>query len=270
MVIELTTLEDTLNPESIKIIDGIKNEKIKAIERCDEVKANECWRILEAFKLNVLYIKAFHNIKNKKYRDAWNELEQCEINYGFLSKNSTEGFLINTRSEFIRDKVSKWQSLYPYCLFMSPGFKIGYHTCSICGHKVRPRSKCGHKKGKIYNGELCLHIAHDIEFLEVSIVSTPVQKYSVIHDDKTLDFTLLQYLSDVLENAFEDWDLSRTTKKFPRERFANVKDDDACPCKSGKKFQLCCKEKKEIEIPHIDFILSKHLPPDKEEIKFPY
>lgn len=270
MNIKLTTLEDTAKPQFIKIIDSIKNEKAKAIEHGEEDKANECWRILKAIDINMLYIQAFQNIKRRNYRDAWNELEQCEINYQSLSENSTESFLINTRAVFIREKVLKWQSIYPYCLFISPGFKIGYHTCSICDHRVRPRSRCEHKKGKIYNGELCLHIAHDIEFLELSIVSTPVQKYSLMHDDTALDFTLLQYLSDILENAFEEWDLNRTTMKFPRERFVNVKNEDKCPCQSGRDFQHCCKGEKEIEIPHIDFILSKPLPPDKEKIKFPY
>ncbi|HDU4042401.1 TPA: hypothetical protein RFN24_002016 [Klebsiella aerogenes] len=270
MKIELTTLEDIVNPEIIKAIDSIKKEKLNAIKYGDEEKANECWRVLKAFDLNVLYIRAFNNIKNKKYRDAWNELEQCEINYEFLNENSTETFLINTRSKFIIDKVLKWQSLYPYCLFISPGFKVGYYTCSICDHRVRPRSRCGHKKGKIYNGELCLHIAHDMEFLEVSIVSTPAQKYSVMHDDATLDFTLIQYISNILENAFEEWDLNRTTMRFPKERFENVRNEDDCPCKSGREFHSCCSDKKEIEIPHIDFILSKAIPSDKEEISFPY
>lgn len=108
-----------------------------------------------------------------------------------------------------------------------------------------------------------------MEILEVSIVLTPAQKYSVMHDDATLDFTLVQYLSNILENAFEEWDLNRTTMRFPRERFANVRNEDDCPCKSGREFHSCCSDKK-IEIQYINFILSKAPPPDKEEISFPY
>ncbi|EJK2607591.1 hypothetical protein NK677_003788, partial [Salmonella enterica subsp. enterica serovar Rissen] len=58
MKIELTTLEDIVNPEIIKAIDSIKKEKLKAIKYGDEEKANECWRVLKAFDLNVLYIRA--------------------------------------------------------------------------------------------------------------------------------------------------------------------------------------------------------------------
>ncbi|MCS5989545.1 hypothetical protein LNP02_02145 [Klebsiella variicola subsp. variicola] len=86
-----------------------------------------------------------------------------------------------------------------------------------------------------------------MEFLEVSIVSTPAQKYSVMHDDATLDFTLIQYISNILENAFEEWDLNRTTMSFPKERFANVRNEDDCPCKSGREFHSCCSDKKKLK-----------------------
>lgn len=270
MKIELSTLKDVENPKINLIIDAIKKEKLKAVESGNEVKANDCWRELESIELDMLYIKAFHNIKIEEYREAWNQLEQCEIKYVFLKNNSSEEYLNNSRSEFIKDRVVKLQSLYPYCVFASPGFKVGYHTCSICDHKVRPRSRCEHKKGKIYNGELCLHVVHDLEWLEISIVTKPVQKYSVIHDDSTLDFTLLKGLSKYLDNAFEYWDLDWTTMKFPIERFTSVAKGDKCPCKSEKAFELCCMEKEEIEMPHVDFIFSKPLPNESEAITFPY
>jgi hypothetical protein len=270
MEIELITLEDTQKPAINQIIDSLKDEKTKAIKCGDEAKANACWRELEGLELNLLYIQAFHNIKTEKYREAWIQLEQCEIKYKFLSENSTEDYLCDSRAVFIENYVSKWQSLYPYCVFASPGFKVGYYTCSICNHKIRPRSRCEHKKGKVYNGELCLHIGHELEFLEISIVSTPVQKYSVMHNDETLDFTLLKYLSDILENAFEEWNVNWTTMKFPAERFISVKTGDKCPCKSGNNFEACCMGQDEIEIPHVDFIFSKQLPNDKQAIIFPY
>jgi hypothetical protein len=270
MKIELTTLEDTEKLNITRIIDALKKEKQKAIECCDETKANNCWRELESFELNLLYIRAFHNIKSHEYRKAWNQLEECEIKYNFLSENSSEEYLSNTRLTFIKNKIAKWQSLYPYCLFCSPGFKVGYYSCSICDHKVRPRSRCLHKKGKVYNGELCLHVAHDLEILEVSIVTKPVQKYSVMHDDSTLDFTLLERLSIFLDNAFEEWDLNWTTMKFPVQRFKSIKKSDKCPCKSENEFEVCCMGKKEIEIPHVDFIFSKPLQNDAEAITFPY
>jgi len=179
-------------------------------------------------------------------------------------------FLRKSRTTFIKDKVFKWQSLFPYCVFASPGFTVGYYSCSICGHKIRPRSRCEHKKGRVYNGELCVHMAHDLEFGEISMVKNPVQKYSVVHNDETLDFSLIEYISELLDNAFEEWNINWAKKSFPIERFSNVPPDSKCPCKSGIDFDSCCINKAEITIPHVDFILSKEIPKDKEEIEFPY
>lgn len=270
MKIELITVEDTKRPQVIQALDALESEKRMAVSNGDEKKANNCWRELEVIELNILFIQAFHNLKSKNYRQAWNELEQCEIKYGFISNNSSPEYLDTSRLNFIKNKVAKLQSLYPYRVFCSPGFKVGYYSCNICGHKVRPRSRCEHKKGKVYGGELCLHRIHDMEMIELSIVARPVQKYSVMHDDSMLDFTLIKRLVSHLEHAFEDWDLNWTTMKFPIERFGSVSKDDKCPCKSEENFGACCIGEKEVEIPHVDFVLSKPLPSDAEVITFPY
>lgn len=270
MKIKLITMEDIEKLQINRVLESLESEKRHAVSIGDEVKANNCWRELEALELNILFIQAFHNLKAKNYRQAWNELEQCEIKYGFISNNSTQEYLDASRLNFIKGRVIKWQSIYPYCVFCSPGFKVSYYSCSICSHKVRPRSRCEHIKGKVYNGELCVHEAHDMEFLEISIVNKPVQKYSVMHDDSTLDFTLIERLVSYLDHAFEDWDLNWTKMKFPIERFSSVLKDDKCPCKSEETFGACCMGKKYVEIPHIDFFFSKPLPSDAETITFPY
>ncbi|MEE1982753.1 hypothetical protein [Shewanella xiamenensis] len=270
MKVKLITVDDTKSDQIQRVIDLLKSEKQAAASNGNEDEANKCWRELEALELNTLYIQAFNNLKSKCYRQAWIELEQCEINYLYISKNSTQEFLDTSRLNFIQDKVLKLQSLYPYCLFCSPEYKVGYCSCSICGHKVRPRSRCEHKKGKVYNGELCLHKVHEIEILGISFVTKPVQKYSVMHDDSTLDFTLIERLVSNLDDAFEDWNINWTKMKFPIERFSRVSKDDPCPCKSGDIFGACCMCKNEVEIPHLDFFFSKPLPSDAETIRFPY
>ena len=257
MEIDLLTIHDCENEEIKKTLEALNKVRQEAIEKGDEDKANGCWRKIESIELNLLFIKAFQKIKNQKYRDAWCDLGQCEIKCNSLEKNSAEDFLIKSRTKLIKDKVLKWQSLFPYCMFLSPEFTVGYYTCSICEHKIRPRSRCEHKNGKIYNGEVCCHVAHDMEIRGLSLVTNPVQKYSVAHNDETLDFSLLKFLSDILDNAFEEWDLNWTTKKCPIEEFSNVNANDKCPCKSGNNFKNCCMLQDEVEIPHIDFILTK-------------
>ncbi|MGI2049883.1 hypothetical protein [Shewanella oncorhynchi] len=270
MEIKLVTVDDTKSEQIKRAIELLKSEKQAAASNGNEDKANQCWRELEALELNILFIQAFNNLKSKCYRQAWIEFEQCEVKYLFISNNSTQEFLNASRLNFIQDKIVKFQSLYPYCLFCSPEYKVGYYSCSICGHIVRPRSRCEHKKGMVYNGELCLHEVREMEMLGISLVTKPVQKYSVMHDDSTLDFTLIESLVSNLDDAFEDWNLNRKKMKFPIERFSSVSNDHICPCKSGETFGACCIGKKEVEIPHIDFFFSKPLPSDAETITFPY
>jgi hypothetical protein len=270
MKINLTTIDDARQPLIKELLDKLHVVKKEAVEKGDEDLANNCWREIQAIELNVRYIEAFANLKAHKYRDAWNDLEHCEISRRFIEKNSSGEFFANSRARFIKDKVSQWQSLYPYCVFVSPGFVVSYYTCSICGHKIRPRSRCDHIKGKIYNGELCVHVANDMQVRELSIVRNPVQKYSVIHNDETLDFSLINYVSDLLDNAFEDWEVNWTRRSFPIEKFSNVDPRAQCPCQSGKPFEDCCINKNEVEIPHVDFIFSKNIPEEKTGIRFPY
>lgn len=270
MKINLVTLDDARKPLVNELLEKLLEAKKEAVVKGNEELANNCWREAEALKLNVLYIEAFAKLKGNKYRDAWNDLERCEIDSSCIEENSSEEYFASSRARFIKDKVEKMQSLYPYCVFASPGFTVGYYTCSICAHKIRPRSRCGHIKGKIYNGELCVHEAHDLEFREISLVTNPVQKYSVVHNDETLDFSLIDYLCDLLDNAFEEWDINWTKRSFPIDRFSNVEPSANCPCKSNKPFKECCINKDEVIIPHVDFVFSKNIPENKAEIRFPY
>ncbi|MGE8705369.1 MAG: hypothetical protein ACN6O5_22035 [Achromobacter sp.] len=270
MKIRLIDIEDTRNPVVNQILGELDRKKNEAASTGNEELANDCWRELEALKVNIKYIEAFEKIKSKRYRDAWIDLERCEIDVNSIKINSDSGFFIASRCHFIEKQVPKWQSLYPYCLFISPGFKVGYYTCRICNHRIRPRSRCSHIKGKIYNGELCVHEAHDVEMLEISLVRNPVQKYSVAHNDETLDFSLINYLSDFLDNAFENWEAHWTRMSFPMERFSRVDPGSDCPCKSGKKFEECCINEKEISIPHVDFEFFKKIPDEKTRVRFPY
>lgn len=270
MKIELTNIEDTRKPVVNQILDELERKRKEAVSSGDKEFADNCWRESETLKVNIRYIEAFDKIKSQKYRDAWHDLERCEIDAGSIERNSDSNFFIKSRCHFIKNQVPKWQSLYPYCVFVSPGFKVGYYTCSICDHKIRPRSRCSHVKGKIYSGELCVHVVHDMEMLEVSIVTKPVQKYSVVHNDETLDFSIINYLSDFLDNAFEDWEAHWTSKSFPIEKFSKVDPDADCPCKSGKKFEECCINEKEVSIPHVDFEFFKEIPDEKAKVRFPY
>ncbi|EGQ8797784.1 hypothetical protein V6961_003215 [Vibrio parahaemolyticus] len=228
-------------------------------------QANELWRELTALQVNANYINCFEFLKNKKYRDAWVCFERIEIAIKDLETNCTTQFLRAMRIDFIREYVEKFQSIYPYCVFASPETRVKTIECSICGHVIKPRSRCEHKKGHLYDGKICYHIISDFDFIGMSLVEKPVQKYSVVHDDSKLNFAQIDYLMQLLDSPFEPWQVSQTRKSYPRNMFNNVASNSECPCTSGALFKDCCEKKDQISIPHIAFSVKKapkEVPPD--------
>lgn len=158
--------------------------------------------------------------------------------------------------------VLKLQNLYPYKLFMSPEILEKKVRCNICSSIVSMRKHCGHLIGEIYNGELCIRIVEDMEFLGIAMVEEPVQKYSVpfMKDEETgeqidqYNYQLLEYLLEYYNDDIYGWDVHSTTKKYSINYFRKTKRNDTCPCESGKKFKNCCLPKKVVEMLHIEFI----------------
>ncbi|WP_227429931.1 hypothetical protein [Psychrobacter sp. I-STPA6b] len=252
------------------LINKINTLKDKSSISGNEDKANHYWRLRETFSVYKLYIQSFDYLKDRNYRKAWYILEECELMCENISSNSNHQFLINSGIVLIQRLVNQWQALYPYILFISPEYKIKRTLCSICGGVIKPRTKCSHKKGILYNGELCFHIIDDFEILNYSIVTKPVQKYSVIHDDDRLNFNHINYLIDLLDHPFENWSFERKTMSYPIHRFNSLSQEDRCPCHSKASFKNCCINKSEISIPHIDYIFDKQLPSEKYQVLFPY
>lgn len=242
------------------VLEQLYDTKKEAIFKEKEKLANDCWRLISAIKLNSKYVEVFYKIKEEDYLDAWKELEQCEIASNSLVKNCDKKFLKIYRIGFIQKHVQYWQSLFPYKVFFSPGYLIEYHSCSICGHKIRPRSRCEHDAGKLYMGEICSHKINGMKLLEVSMVTNPVQKYSVVTTDEIkYNYSLVNSVSLKLNNAFHAWKPEWSTKKYPRKYFSSIDGADQCPCDSGLKFEECCSDKSEIIVPHLNIYLSEEV-----------
>ncbi|MDG3424686.1 hypothetical protein P5E72_24720, partial [Vibrio parahaemolyticus] len=134
------------------------------------------------------------------------------------------------------------------------------------GHIIKPRSRCKHKKKYLYEGKICYHIVSDAEFIGLSLVEKPIQKYSVIHDDSNLNFAQIDYLMQILDSPFEPWFSVKTKKAYPRSMFKNVDLNAKCPCTSGKAFVDCCEGNEQISIPHIVFSVKN--PPKKAPLDY--
>lgn len=92
------------------------------------------------------YIKTFFLLKDKKHYEAWVLLERIEIDISFLEKNVDEDFIKNI-SWISTKRLLRVGNRYFLTKFsFSIGATIKQYTCSICGHVIRPRNKCIHKK----------------------------------------------------------------------------------------------------------------------------
>lgn len=64
---------------------------------------------------------------------------------------------------------------------VSIGFFSEYMECSICGEKVDSMwDMHEHIPGEEYDGETCYYMPRDIEFVEVSVVNIPADRYAII------------------------------------------------------------------------------------------
>ena len=205
------------------------------------------WCLAQALAVQEHYLRAFGQLKAGEFYKAWCELEHTELALASLERHDTESWP-EFHLDFVQVHTERWQSLFPYKMFVSPELLQNEKLCSICKRPVVPHAFCGHRVGEIYNGEMCYRIVTKLEALGISMVENPVQKYSVLflNDEKTgqqrdqYNYVLVKYAISGLRNAFDGWDVERTTRRQPHSRFADVSRNDPCPCESGKKYKKCC------------------------------
>ena len=240
--------------------------KEKAVNNEDQQAAKQAWCLEQVGNIHNTFCMAFTEIKNEKYLNAWHLFERCEIDLHFLTRHFQNSFL-DFNLDFIDEYVAKWQSLFPYKYFFSPGYIKKNKKCSICGKKISFRNHCGHEPGEVYNGRMCSRIVEDAEVLEVSLVTNPTQKYSVIlfSDHETgevkdnYDYRIIAYVINYLESPFHGWEYRETKKVHPHSNFKHISKDEDCPCGSKEKYEACCLKKSGVELPHYQFIF-EHVP----------
>lgn len=249
--------------DSKEIIISLKDLKEIAIEQCNQKTSKEIWCLEQILKVQNKYIDAYNAFKSKNYYGGWCFLEDAEIEYGFLSKHfkdkDGEYWL-----EFIYKHIIQFQSVFPYHIFISPEILIKEIKCGICDQPINLRNHCEHRVGEIYNGELCTRLLNECEVLGISLVYSPVQKYSVvfINDPETgqtidqYDYSFVRWIIDRLQSPFHNWDMSLTKKRHPHSRYSHIGKNDECPCESGEKYKDCCLLKEGVLRPHYQITFS--------------
>lgn len=226
------------------ILHSLNEEKRTAQTDGDKPCANYLWALEQLVEIHKQFVGMYTLLRLAKYYEAWCVAAKVEISLHFLSSNSTEVF------ETVKDlgaMVGQLQSLYPYRVFASYVMEIKKEACTICGRERSIKHFCGHRVGRVYNGDLCLNEVKEASFKGVDIVENPVNKYSVLFpsvDGKQkdhYDYTLIAGLMNYWSRPFQHWSYEiKNIFKCPDE-FPDLHDDDSCPCGSAQTYAECCK-----------------------------
>lgn len=246
----------------LKVKGQLENFKKFYVGANDAENAKFIWCLEAVAFIQKHYIKVFKLLKKEQFQKAWDCLFDIETAIKALKphfyKYFNEYYL-----DVIEDKVKKYQSLYPYKMFMSIGIIVEEQKCSICGQVRTLRTPCEHKVGEIYNGEYCNRITTKIKkFDHVSFVKNPKDKRCILTelDGKPIDYdySLIKELLRFVDKPLEHWDIKWSKIRHPHELFKNIKPNDECPCGSEKTYQDCCLNNNDgVLRPHCDFISPK-------------
>ncbi len=229
-----------------------------------EQASNQTWFLKSVAEARSEMISAFNNIKAGQQKQGWDQLERVEIALLWLSKNpflSLEEYRVGELSVM----VERWQSLFPYKVFLSPEFIIKGEECSICDEVIGPWSTCEHEPGKVYRGELCHRRVKDMAMGGIAFVLDPVQKYSVAMasapgEPDPMDYRMVNWVADRVTGPFAVWFRQDSTKLLPHSQFDGLTSSNPCPCRSERTYEVCCMKRDGVLIPHTDIIFTDPLP----------
>ena len=242
----------------------LSEQKQAAIRKHDQLTAKAVWCLETIGRIQDHFISAFAAMHSAEYKQAWDQLERCEIETIFLDKHFHE-----KEAEFgiehARVYTGRFQSLYPFKWGFSPGILYKDVRCSVCDAKVTLRGGCKHIIGEIYDGEMCSRVIKKAELLHIALVDSPAQKYSVIfpNGDNDQRFILIKHVVTALRSPWDGWDYHKEERKKYHPAFKGIRRNDLCPCGSGLKYKRCCLNKETV-FPHFELSFEK-----KPEIDLP-
>jgi hypothetical protein len=219
----------------------------------DPNEMDRLWVVQTFADATVLYLEAYRQMVRGQFMDGWCTLERAEIGFERLVDNI---FIKDLVPLILRraELISLWQTLFPYRYFASPGMRYKKWACSICGRQSTPIEPCGHVPNKVYSGKLCVRIIKECEPIEISIVTDPVQKFSVLRLD--YDYSVVQYVIEHLRGPFHEWTGAWGHKRQPHANFADHSPAGPCPCDSGLRYQECCLLAEGVQLPHFQMTVA--------------
>ena len=234
--------------------DKLSERKQFAVSANDQLTATAVWCLEQIGRAQDSFVTAYKSLFEGAYKEAWEQLVQCENTIRSLDGHFTEEenqFGI----EHIRKHATQFQELFPLSMGVSPGLLIKEARCSICDSKLTLRNGCAHEIGKIYDGEECIKVVTKWELLHVALVSNPAQKSTMIFppEDKNHIFVRLQELAQRLGRPWRRWNLTKEERRSHHPAFKGIGRNETCPCGSALKYKKCCLMKEKV-YPH--FLIS--------------
>jgi len=101
----------------------------------------------------------------------------------------------------------------------------------------------------------------EADFLIISLVRNPVQKYSVgfltdVNGQKVdqYNYSNVGFIAQRVVSPWHGWQAISTTCEVMAEEVAHIKTSVPCPCISGKDFGSCCAGKEKFVVPHLEIV----------------
>ena len=192
---------------SLLLIEAEYNKLVshyaEAIKSRNEVEANDYWLRIQVYEINKDFLSMYNCLKSNQFYNAWCLLGKIEIKINHVEKNFDLNGLINLK--LIKNMVPNYMSLFPYKWFLSREMVVEKVKCSICDKEIKPRSRCEHKKGKLYMGKLCANVITKARLVGVGLVTNPADYYGVVYSknvDEEYDYTILKKLISELKSPF--------------------------------------------------------------------
>jgi hypothetical protein len=160
-----------------ELLDKIGSFKKQAQERRDETAANTSFVMMQYVNGVAEFLSMWVQLKEDKLEQAWESLVEAQGSIACgLRLLELKGF-----SSFNARLDAAEKILFPPQVFTSSALRFAWSECSICGQKY---GECDHLAMKLYMGEMCRQVVHDITYVDhVAIVKEP--------DDKRLRFPVV-------------------------------------------------------------------------------
>jgi hypothetical protein len=240
--------------------DSLSSAKKRAVANADERMAKVCWCLEQIARAQDHFVGGFQQAKRDEFYGFWQALEQAELALHFLKRHypiSDKQFGL----AHIASHTPRFQDLFPYMIFLSPGMVVEAAECSVCRAPITIRGGCGHEIGEVYRGEMCSRMITKVEMLEVSMVENPVQKYSVpFGPDVTYDYGGVRYVVLGLRSPWHPWSYTAAYPDAVNPPFPGAPEQLPCPCGGRLSYRNCCLQKARGRV-HYEVVFSVK-PPD--------